>query len=370
MDIGIGLPNTVPGTEGRRLIDWAKNAEGAGFSTLGTIGRIVYQNYEELVALSAAAAVTSRIRLTTSVLLAPLYSNTALFAKQAASLDRLSGGRLVLGLGLGGRDDDFAASALPTTGKGRRLDQQLTEMKRIWSGERYGYAGAIGPEPVRRGGPELILGGSAEASFRRVALLGDGWIMGGGTPDMFAQGAARASRRPGRRRAARGSRASSRSPTSRSGPRPVTTRTTISCSTTTGSATSPGRSRRAPPSAPRWSGTTPPRSPRPAVTSSSSSRPPPRPTRSACSPPRSCKAGDEALGGKSLLYRLSRQGRICQATCHLPASRWRMIRPVQPRIPDDFGRPAVPAGTWTEPEGIALRVSAMSVESDTSDLLG
>ena len=190
MDIGIGLPNTVPGTEGRRLVDWAKDAEEAGFSTLGTIGRIVYPNYEELISLAAAAAVTSRIRLTTSVLLGPLYANTALFAKQAASLDRLSGGRLVLGLGLGGRDDDYSASALPTTGKGRRLDQQLTEMKRIWSGENYGFAGAIGPEPVRPGGPELILGGAAEASFRRVALLGDGWIMGGGTPEMFAQAAA------------------------------------------------------------------------------------------------------------------------------------------------------------------------------------
>jgi alkanesulfonate monooxygenase SsuD/methylene tetrahydromethanopterin reductase-like flavin-dependent oxidoreductase (luciferase family) len=190
MDIGIGLPNTIPGTEGRRLVDWAKDAEAAGFSTLGTIGRLVYPNYEELIALAAAAAVTSRIRLTTSVLLAPLYANTALFAKQAASLDRLSGGRLVLGLGLGGRDDDYSASALPTAGKGRRLDQQLTEMKRIWSGENYGFAGAIGPEPVRPGGPELILGGAAEASFRRVALLGDGWIMGGGTPEMFAQAAA------------------------------------------------------------------------------------------------------------------------------------------------------------------------------------
>ena len=190
MDIGIGLPNAVPGTEGRSLIDWAKNAEEAGFSTLGTIGRLVYPNYEELVSLSAAAAVTSRIRLTTSVLLAPLYSNTALFAKQTASLDRLSGGRLVLGLGLGGRDDDFAASSLPTQGKGRRLDEQLTEMKRIWAGEHRGSAGGIGPEPVRPGGPELLLGGTAEASFRRVALFGDGWIMGGGTPDMFAQAAA------------------------------------------------------------------------------------------------------------------------------------------------------------------------------------
>jgi len=96
----------------------------------------------------------------------------------------------VLGLGLGGRDDDFTASALPTAGKGRRLDQQLAEMKRIWSGERYGHAGGIGPEPVRPGGPELILGGTAEATFRRVALLGDGWIMGGGTPEMFAGAAA------------------------------------------------------------------------------------------------------------------------------------------------------------------------------------
>ena len=190
MDIGIGLPNAVPGTEGRSLIDWARNAEEAGFSTLGTIGRLVYPNYEELVSLSAAAAVTSRIRLTTGVLLAPLYSNTALFAKQAASLDRLSGGRLVLGLGLGGRDDDFTASSLPTQGKGRRLDEQLTELKRIWAGEHRGFAGGIGPEPVRPGGPELILGGTAEASFRRVALLGDGWIMGGGTPDTFAQAAA------------------------------------------------------------------------------------------------------------------------------------------------------------------------------------
>jgi alkanesulfonate monooxygenase SsuD/methylene tetrahydromethanopterin reductase-like flavin-dependent oxidoreductase (luciferase family) len=190
VDIGIGLPNTVPGTEGRTLIDWARHAEEAGFSTLGTIGRLVFPNYEELIALSAAAAVTSRIRLTTSVLLAPLYTNSALLAKQAASLDRLSGGRLVLGLGLGGRDDDFAASGVSTHHRGRRLDEQVALMRRVWSGEEFGYAGGIGPEPARPGGPEIILGGATEASFRRVARLADGWIMGGGTPDMFAQAAA------------------------------------------------------------------------------------------------------------------------------------------------------------------------------------
>jgi alkanesulfonate monooxygenase SsuD/methylene tetrahydromethanopterin reductase-like flavin-dependent oxidoreductase (luciferase family) len=190
VDIGIGLPNTVPGTEGRTLIDWARHAEEAGFSTLGTIGRLVYPNYEELIALSAAAAVTSQIRLTTGVLLAPLYTNSALFAKQAASLDRLSGGRLVLGLGLGGRDDDFAASGVSTQGRGHRLEEQVAMMKRVWAGEEFGYAGGIGPEPARRGGPEIILGGATEATFDRVARIADGWIMGGGTPDMFAQAAA------------------------------------------------------------------------------------------------------------------------------------------------------------------------------------
>jgi alkanesulfonate monooxygenase SsuD/methylene tetrahydromethanopterin reductase-like flavin-dependent oxidoreductase (luciferase family) len=140
------------------------------------------------------------------VLLAPLYTNSALLAKQAASLDRLSGGRLVLGLGLGGRDDDFAASGVSTQGRGRRLEEQVAMMKRVWSGEEFGYAGGIGPEPARPGGPEIILGGSTEASFGRVARLADGWIMGGGPPDMFAQAAAgvdqawQAAGRPGRPR--------------------------------------------------------------------------------------------------------------------------------------------------------------------------
>ena len=124
------------------------------------------------------------------VLLAPLHTNTALFAKQAASLDRISGGRLVLGLGIGGREDDFAASGLTMAGRGQRFDEQLAEMQRIWAGEGRGDIGPIGPTPARPGGPELILGGSTEASFRRVARVADGWIMGGGTPAMFAQAAA------------------------------------------------------------------------------------------------------------------------------------------------------------------------------------
>lgn len=189
MDVGIGLPNVLPGVEGMALTGWAARAEQAGFSTLGTIGRLVYDSYEELVALAAAAAVTSRIRLTTSVLLAPLYSNAALLAKQAASLDRLSGGRFVLGMGLGGRGDDYAVSGVDTAGRGRRFDVQLQTMKQVWRGEKLGIAGAVGPAPTRDGGPELILGGRVPASAGRVARFADGWIMGGGRPEMFAQGA-------------------------------------------------------------------------------------------------------------------------------------------------------------------------------------
>ena len=89
MDVGIGLPNAVPDTEGRTLVDWARRADEAGFSTLGTIGRLVYPNYEELIALAAAAAVTRRIRLTTSVLLSPLHTNTTLFAVMSQEVGRV-----------------------------------------------------------------------------------------------------------------------------------------------------------------------------------------------------------------------------------------------------------------------------------------
>jgi alkanesulfonate monooxygenase SsuD/methylene tetrahydromethanopterin reductase-like flavin-dependent oxidoreductase (luciferase family) len=119
------------------------------------------------------------------VLVAPLHANVALLAKQTASLDRLSGGRLVLGIGTGGRDDDFTASGLPTASRSRRLAEQIDEMRRIWRGEERGTDGPIGPAPVNVGGPPLILGAFGSSSIRRLAGMVDGWIMGGGTPDMF-----------------------------------------------------------------------------------------------------------------------------------------------------------------------------------------
>jgi alkanesulfonate monooxygenase SsuD/methylene tetrahydromethanopterin reductase-like flavin-dependent oxidoreductase (luciferase family) len=191
MDLGIGLPATIAGVEGETVVEWARRADEAGFTSLGVIDRIVYPNYEPLIALAGAAAVTRRARLTTAVLLAPLRKNTALLAKQAASLDRLSGGRLTLGLGLGGREDDFEVSGVSMRERGKTIDRQLEEMKHIWAGEVRGLApGPLGPPPVRSGGPELILGGAVQASFERVARYADGYIMGGGSPDQFAQASA------------------------------------------------------------------------------------------------------------------------------------------------------------------------------------
>src|SRR3954469_14215297 len=108
MELGIGLPNTVPGTTGDQLTDWARAAEDAGFSSLGTIDRIVYGNYEPLIALAAAAAVTERIRLGETVMLGPLPGNPTLVGKQILSLAALAGGgRAVLGIAIGGREDDY-----------------------------------------------------------------------------------------------------------------------------------------------------------------------------------------------------------------------------------------------------------------------
>jgi alkanesulfonate monooxygenase SsuD/methylene tetrahydromethanopterin reductase-like flavin-dependent oxidoreductase (luciferase family) len=188
VDVGIGLPNAVSNTTRRQLLDWARAAEDAGFSTLGTIDRIVYGNYEPLIALAAAAAVTERIRLATTVMLGPLRMNPAIVAKQVLSLDAVAGGgRAVLGIGLGGREDDYRVSGISLSSRGEWQDRAIAQIRRIFDGSD-GDEAKIGPRG-QGSGPFLIIGGSVAASFRRAASHGDGWIMGGGAPDQFSEGA-------------------------------------------------------------------------------------------------------------------------------------------------------------------------------------
>src|ERR671921_1699078 len=183
MDIGIGLSATIPGTRGSLILDWAKRADSGPFSSLGILDRMVYPNYEPLITLAAAAAVTSRVRLMTTVLLAPLR-RAGVLAKQAATIDALSGGRLTLGLGVGGREDDFKAAPASFHDRARRFEQQLDLMKRIGSGEPVSdEVGPVGPPPAQAEGPELLIGGYSAVPIRRVGGWGGGGISrGGGRP--------------------------------------------------------------------------------------------------------------------------------------------------------------------------------------------
>jgi alkanesulfonate monooxygenase SsuD/methylene tetrahydromethanopterin reductase-like flavin-dependent oxidoreductase (luciferase family) len=186
MKVGIGLPSAIPGVRSEQVLDWARRADAAGFSSLGTLDRLIYPNLEPLVALGAAAAVTERIGLMTAVLLLPYRQNAALVAKQAATVHALSDGRLALGVGLGSRDDDFSVSAVPLRGRGKRANEMLAQIKRLWAGEKVGYAGAVGPD-VRDDPPELLVGGLSDAAFRRAAAYADGCILGAASPERYTE---------------------------------------------------------------------------------------------------------------------------------------------------------------------------------------
>jgi alkanesulfonate monooxygenase SsuD/methylene tetrahydromethanopterin reductase-like flavin-dependent oxidoreductase (luciferase family) len=172
MKIGLGLPIDDPAL----LLTWARRADAGPFRTLALLDRLVFDNPEPLVTLAARAGATSRIRLQTEVLIAPVH-RTAVLAKQTATLDRISGGRFTLGIGVGGRQDDSLAAGVDHRRRGRRLDEQMTLLRRAWSGEPYGDGvGPVGPAPVTPGGPEVLFGGFAPAAIERVGRFGDGFI--------------------------------------------------------------------------------------------------------------------------------------------------------------------------------------------------
>jgi alkanesulfonate monooxygenase SsuD/methylene tetrahydromethanopterin reductase-like flavin-dependent oxidoreductase (luciferase family) len=176
--IAIGLPNWLPGIPGGDLVEFARRAEAAGFSSLGTIGRTAFDSHEELIALAACAAVTQRIGLATTVAIGPVREST-LLAKQAATLDAISGGRLALGLGVGWRQDDFVATgtAAAFERRGSALERQIRTLRRVWAGEPLpGTSTAVGPRAARAGGPEIWIGGASPSALARAGRLADGFL--------------------------------------------------------------------------------------------------------------------------------------------------------------------------------------------------
>jgi alkanesulfonate monooxygenase SsuD/methylene tetrahydromethanopterin reductase-like flavin-dependent oxidoreductase (luciferase family) len=183
MKIGIGLPNPVPGVDGRVLVEWARRAEAGGFSTLATIDRLAYPSYESMAVLAAAAGATERIGLLTNILLAATR-NPVVLAKEAASVYHLSNGRFTLGVGVGGRADDFDVAKVPFEERGRRMDRMLDLMRRAWRGEAIeGCESAVNPGPVLERGVPLLIGGTSDRAFQRAVEYGIGWTAGGGSPD-------------------------------------------------------------------------------------------------------------------------------------------------------------------------------------------
>ena len=153
MDIAVGLPTADVNITGDFVVQWAQLADQAGLSSLMVRERVDGGLQEPLIALAVAAGVTKRIRLLASTIL-PSSRETTLLARQAASLDVLSNGRFILGVGVGYRAVDYEVAGYSFQERGRRLDAQLPVLKAIWAGEPPEHAdGPIGPKPLTPGGP-------------------------------------------------------------------------------------------------------------------------------------------------------------------------------------------------------------------------
>ncbi|MGW4895999.1 LLM class flavin-dependent oxidoreductase [Kitasatospora sp. NPDC004240] len=174
MQLGVNVPNFGPGTDPGVLHEWARVVEGLGFDLLMVSDHVAVTPdvaerypepfYEPFTTLSWLAGVTTRVRLGTTVLVLP-YRHPLLVARMAGDLDRLSGGRLVLGVGVGWARQEFEALGVPFTARGRLADEHLAALRDAW---RTGVDG--GPTPI-----PLWVGGNSEAAIRRAVRFGDAW---------------------------------------------------------------------------------------------------------------------------------------------------------------------------------------------------
>jgi len=184
MRIALGLPSRIIGASGELMLEWITRAERGPFSSVVVTDRVVSQALEPLSVLALAAGATRRIGLMTSVVIGPTRETT-LLARQTATVDVISSGRLTLGIGIGVRKNDYDASGFDFHRRGRRVEEQLPILRRLWSGAELSQeSAAIGPRSVRSAGPELLIGGYVPAIVQRIAKWGDGYMApGGGEPE-------------------------------------------------------------------------------------------------------------------------------------------------------------------------------------------
>jgi len=185
MNIGVGLPTTIPGADGALISEWAVRADAGPFSSMGVLDRLVYNSYDPLVTLASVAATTRRIQLATTIIVSLLHP-TALLAKTTASLQALCGGRLIVGLSVGARKDDYAAAGIDEQARGKRFAEQLAALRAAWEDER------ICPQTAQAGAPPVLVGGASDQGYSRLVRYADGYIHGGGPPRAFARAADKA----------------------------------------------------------------------------------------------------------------------------------------------------------------------------------
>ena len=168
------LPQMVADYDRSTTLDWCRAIDAGPFHSLACGERVTWRNQEMLVLLSAAAALTERVMIYPTVIVSPMHG-TGLLAKQIATLDVLSGGRVVIGLGVGGREQDFRAAEAPFRRRYDRLDEQAAELRRLWAGEpAFADTDPIGPIPVQPGGPRLLAGSQGPKGLARAARWADG----------------------------------------------------------------------------------------------------------------------------------------------------------------------------------------------------
>lgn len=197
MTVRVGLM-LVPESDPAEVVQTARLAEEQGFDFLACGEHVFFHapTPNAFVCLAAAAAATSRIRLLTALALVPMYP-TGLFAKMAATLDRISGGRLDLGVGLGGEHPpEFAACGVPMSERGPRTDETLALCRRLFAGETIDEVGrfatfdnlALAPLPAQAGGPPVWVGGRRAAATRRAGRFGSHWLPYMVSPEQLADG--------------------------------------------------------------------------------------------------------------------------------------------------------------------------------------
>lgn len=173
MQIAMTLP-TMLAHDRADTLAWCREVDEGPWSSLAVPERVTYPSHAWVVELAAAAALTERVRLWTTIVILPAHSAVEV-AKQIASVDRLCEGRLTMGIGVGGREDDYRAIDASFDRRWARMDEQVAAMGRIWAGEPpFEGADPVGPPPVQAGGPPLVAGVMGPKAMARAAR----WAVG------------------------------------------------------------------------------------------------------------------------------------------------------------------------------------------------